>query len=78
MIYKFDWLNGGAEITDPIVSWSFAGFDTKGAGRLTVGIDLVTDSAKFYVELSTEGQATDRSDEAINALMNQLLQPYIV
>lgn len=74
--YKFDWLNGGLEIIDPKISWTFAGFSKIGTGKLTVNILLETPSAKFEVELSTSGQPTDRSDAAIEALMNKLLDQY--
>lgn len=78
MTYKFEWLNNGLEITSTNVYWVFAGFNIEGDGLLTVDIVLETDSAKFGLTLSTVGQANDRSDEAINTLMNQLLTPYIV
>jgi len=78
MDYKFEWLNGGAVIENPTVKWTFAGFDIDGKGLLSIDVQLKTDSAIFGVRLETEGQANDRSDEAITGLMNQLLIPYQV
>ena len=78
MNYKFEHLNSGLEIINPEVSWTFAGFDVRGAGTLTLNIELKTPQATYSVTLSTEGQATDRSDEAISVLMNTLLKPYVV
>lgn len=78
MTYLFEHLNGGLEIVDPVITWTFAGFSKEGEGRLTVDVLLTTDKAKFKVQLSTVGQPTDRSDEAIEALMFKLLKPYEV
>tara|TARA_R110000782_G_scaffold84289_5_gene164491 strand:+ start:1096 stop:1335 length:240 start_codon:yes stop_codon:yes gene_type:complete len=76
--YKFEWLNNGLEIETDNVYWTFAGFDIKGDGQLTLNISLETANTKFSITLSTEGQANDRSDESIGKLMNVLLTPYIV
>jgi hypothetical protein len=78
MNYRFENVNGGFDIINPVVRWTFAGFNIEGDGLLTVQIELKTDTAKFNVELSKVGKATDRSDAAIEQLMNYLLQPYIV
>jgi hypothetical protein len=78
MTYKFTWLNNGLEITPTKISWTFAGFSTLGNGILSVDILLETTDAKFSVTLSTEGQATDRSNEAIEQLMYKLLELYKV
>lgn len=77
--YKFDWINNNLEIQPTSVFWTFAGFDIRGAGTLTLQITLkVDENNSFSVSLSTEGQANDRSDEAIEILMNALLAPYVV
>lgn len=78
MTYKFEWLNNGLEIINPKVSWVFAGFSKVGKGLLTVDVLMETDTAKFGVTLTTEGQPTDRSDAAIEVLMYNLLKPYEV
>lgn len=81
MIYKFEHLNGGAEIVDPEIFWTFAGFSRNKEGRVTsveVEVILSTQSARYSVRLTGQGEAEDRSDEAITALVNQLLEPYKV
>ena len=78
MTYRFDWINNGLDITDPTVSWTYAGFDTEGAGLLYVVAKLETPQAVFKIELSKVGTASDRSDAAIDALLTELLAPYVV
>ena len=73
--YKFDWLNGNTEIINPVVRWTNAGFD-RDLPSVTLDISLITPTANFLVQLSTNKVATDRSDEAIDDLMLLLLEPY--
>lgn len=76
--YRFEDQWGDLVIISPTVNWIFAGFDIRGNGILTLTIELVTDSTTYQVTLTTAGKANDRSDEAIELLMNQLLEPHIV
>jgi len=78
MDYKFNWLNSGLEIENPIVTWTGAGFLRGDNPKVTIDISLITDSAKYSVQLSVNKEAVDRSDEAIDGLTLLLLQPYEV
>jgi len=81
MTYKFEHLNGGAEIVDPEIKWTFAGFYKDETGEV-VGIQidvlLITPSTRYKVSLKASGTASDRSDEAIDAICLQLLEQYKV
>ena len=75
--YKFEHLNGGAEIKEATAEWVSAGFNRKGDGLITLEIEIKNDLSTYTVVLSKIGQTTTRTDEAIDFLMNELLQPYI-
>jgi len=76
--YKFDTLNGGITIKDATATWESAAFSIVGDGLMTLGIKIENSNTTYGIELSKVGHATDRSDEAIEQLMNYLLTPYIV
>jgi hypothetical protein len=79
--YKIDWLNGGVEIENPDIKWTFAGFSRNELGEVK-GIEihalLITEKAKFSIILNAEGTATNRTDAAIDAICLQLLEKYKV
>lgn len=76
--YKFDWLNGGAVIINPVTTWEAAGF-TRGVNAcVTLDVRLSNSGFNGVVPLSVMKEANDRSDEAIDALMLLLLEPYEV
>ena len=72
----YNFPNNGVTITPDNIEWSAAGFSK--AGTVTLDINLINESTTFSVQLTQEGTATDRSDEAIDGLMLLMLQPYEV
>ena len=77
MNLKFDNINGGLTINNAQANWVSAGFDRRGKGLMTLQIEIKTENVNYLVSLSKVGQTTTRTDEAIDYLMNELLQPYI-
>jgi hypothetical protein len=76
--YKFDWINANTTIINPSVSWEGAGFTRGVNAQVTLDIRLTNSGFDGVVTLSVMKEANDRSDEAIDALMLLLLEPYEV
>jgi len=64
----------GITITPETIEWTAAGFSK--AGTVTLDINLISGTTTVSIQLTQEGTATDRTDEAIDALMLLMLQPY--
>ena len=73
-------LYGGAEIIDPQLEWTFAGFyrENELVVNIAMTVKLTTDTFTGSIDFLQQGSADDRSDPAIDALMIILMDQYKV
>ena len=77
--YRIPFLNSSADMIDPVLRWTFAGFHRNDKGEIVtiaMTVELKTDTFKGEVEFLQPGTVDDRSDAAIDALMILLMDQY--